>query len=74
MTVHVNTGSLAFHTARGESFDLLGTVTSLERAGAVRSWPVTVVSGDGVVSGRVCALRKTWEAVRMAHERLQSIG
>ena len=70
VTVRVNTGSLAFHTARGESFDLLGAVTSLKRAGAVRSWPVTVVSGDGVVSGRVCALRKTREAVRMAHERL----
>ena len=36
VTVRVNTGSLAFHTVRGESFDLLGAVTSLKRASTVR--------------------------------------
>ena len=71
--VRVNTGSLSFRTKEDESFDLLAAVTSLQRAGAVRSWRVETAGAtdDAGVSGRVCALRKTHEAIRLAHGKLR---
>ena len=70
-TVRVDTGSPPLRAPGGEPFDLLGAVRSLGRAGAVGSWPATAV-GDGVaVSGRVCAIRKTRRAIRMAQDRLR---
>lgn len=72
VSVRVNTGALPFRTVRrGKPFDLLGAVTSLKRAGTVRSWPVRVDVKDAMaVTGRVCAIRKTEEAIRLAHEKL----
>ena len=70
--VRVNTGSLSFRTAEDEPFDLLAAVTSLKRAGAVRSWWVKTVGTDGAkVSGRVCAIRKSREAIGLAHAKLR---
>ena len=72
VTVRVNPGALPLETADGESFDLLSAVGTLRRAGRVGSWQVRVVDAAGVAaSGRVCALRKTGEAIRMAHKRLR---
>ena len=71
VTVRVNTGSLPFRTADGAPFDLLAQVTTLKRAGAVRAWPAVAV-GDGIaVPGRVCAIRKTQEAIRIAHRKVR---
>ena len=71
VTVRVNTGSLPLQTSGGPSFDLLAALTSLKRAGTIQSWPVVVV-GEGVaVPGRVCAIRKTQEAIKIAHARLR---
>ena len=73
--VRVNAGILSFRTTVGEPFDLLGVVGTLTRAGAVGSWSVeTVVGGDATVRGRVCAVRKTREAVEMAHEKIQRVA
>ena len=72
VSVRVNTSALPLRTVRrGKLFDLLGAVTSLKRAGTVRSWPVRVDVKNGMsVTGRVCAIRKTEEAIRIAHEKL----
>ncbi len=69
VTVRVNTGALAFQEVDAEPFDLLGKVSCLQAPLAVRSWSVKVVSAQQLrVSGRVCAIRKTEEAIRIVQE------
>ena len=72
VTVRVNTGILSFQTLDGQAFDLRDKVSKLESAGAVESWPARVVVPQGVpVTGRVCAIRKTEEAIQIAHEGIR---
>ena len=72
VTVRVNTGALAFQGADGTPFDLLGKVSVLKTAGAEQSWPVRIVAPQGLpVVGRVCAIRKTEEAIRIALEGIR---
>jgi len=72
VTVRVNTGALVLETAEGEPLDLLAAVATLRRAGQIGCWQVRVVDSQGIAaSGRVCALRKTREAIRMAHKSLR---
>ena len=72
VTVRVNTGILSFQTPDGQAFDLRDKVSKLESAGAVESWPARVVVPQGVpVTGWVCAIRKTEEAIRIAHEGIR---
>ena len=71
VTVRVNTGALSLRGRDGAPFDLLAHVTTLKRVGSVRSWPVLAV-GDGIaVPGRVCAIRKTQEAIKLAQRKLR---
>lgn len=72
VTVRVNTGSLVLETVEGQPFDLLAAVGTLRRAGKIGSWEVRVVDAAGVAAtGRACALRKTQEAIRIAHKSLR---
>ena len=77
LIVRVNTGSLPLHTAAGRPFDLLAAVSSVRRPGAARSWATTVAAaGDdggppGEIAGRVCVLRKSAEAIRLAHQKIR---
>ena len=71
VTVRVNTGSLKLSRPGGGRFDLMGAVRSLESPGAVASWPLAVADGDRLIGGRLCALRKSGAAVRLAHRRLR---
>ena len=77
LIVRVNTGSLPLCTAAGRPFDLLAAVSSLTRPGAVRSWATTVATPAadggpaGEVAGRVCVLRKSAEAIRLAHQKIR---
>ncbi len=72
VTVRVNTGTLAFRTPEGQPFDLLGQVSALDCAGAVQSWAAHVVAPQGLrVRGRVCAIRKTEEAIRIAQQGIR---
>ena len=71
VTVRVNTGVLSLRTRDGAPFDLLAQVTTLKRVGTVRSWPVLATGEDIAVPGRVCAIRKTQEATRLAQRKLR---
>ena len=77
LIVRVNTGSLPLCTAAGRPFDLLAAVSSVTRPGAVRSWATTVATPAtdgrpaGEVAGRVCVLRKSAEAIRLAHQKIR---
>jgi hypothetical protein len=70
--VRVNTQSLPLLNLEGEPFPLLGNVKAIKKAGTVRSWRVLIPGRSGVaVQGRVCVIRKTNKAIKMAHEKLE---
>ena len=72
VTVRVNTGALAFEAPQGGRFDRLGSVSRLGQPGESRAWEVRVAAPQGqLVTGRVCAIRKTEEAVRIAQEGIR---
>ena len=72
VTVRVNTGALVFQEPDGGGFDLLGKVSRLESPLTARSWSAQVVSPQQLrVSGRVCAIRKTEESIRIAQEGIR---
>ena len=71
VTVRVNTGALAFSDPNGQPFDLLGAVSTLDRAGAALAWPVTTAGGGAPTPGRLCAIRKTDTAIELAHAALR---
>ena len=70
--VRVNTSSLVLSDATGQPFDLLQAVSTITKPGSVRSWPVQVRSRKGqMVQGRICAIRKTEQAITISHERIR---
>lgn len=70
--MRVNPGALIFLAVDGAPFDLLGRVSALETAGDEQLWSVRVVAPQGrPVSGRVFAIRKTEEAIRIAEESIR---
>lgn len=71
VTVRVNTASLPLHSRQGNAFDLLEAVSSINKAGAVRSWPVMVVGPDSRIKGRLCVIRKSREAIESAQETVR---
>ena len=72
VTVRVNSGTLPLENAEGEPFDLLAAVETLKRPGPVGVWTArTVAKGGPPVRGRVCAVRKTNEAIAAAHAKIR---
>ena len=72
VTVRVNPGALRFQTAADEPFDLLAAVRTVRRYGRTRSWDVRVIDPRSrPVPGRVCVLRKSGAAIRVAHRALR---
>ena len=71
VTVRVNTRSLPLQTSGARPFRLLKKVSTLQSPGDIGSWAARVIGPRGVpVAGRVCALRKTEEAIEIAHRSL----
>ena len=71
VTVRVNTGSLVLESAEGRRFDLLACVESLRQPGPVGVWTARAVAPAGPpVAGRICAVRKTDEAIEVAHAKI----
>ena len=56
---------------RGEAFSLLAPLARLRDAGEVAEWPVWVRYGEQRIAGRVCAIRKSREAIAQAQRRLK---
>ena len=67
--MRVNTGSLRFATESGAPFDLLASVESIRKAGAVGVWSAATKARSSVL-GRICALRKTDEACEEALKKI----
>jgi hypothetical protein len=68
--VRINPKNLPLREAVvGTSFDLLSHLQELKAAGQVGQWPV-VLAGSAI-QGRVCAIRKSEEAIGLAHRRIE---
>ena len=67
VTVRVNSGALQLEGMDGESLDLVESMQPLRCPGVIGSLEAWVRAGEeGTVPGRICALRKTEEATRIA--------
>jgi hypothetical protein len=70
--VRVNAQSLPLLNLKGESFPLLERVKAIKKAGTVRSWRVMIPGRSGIaVRGRICVIRKSNEAIKLAQEKLE---
>ena len=73
--VRVNTQDLPLLDPKGKKFPLLRKVTEIEKPGDVRSWRVLVPSRRGTpLEGRVCVVRKTEEAIKLAQDKLRRMA
>ena len=55
---------------RGKRFDLRKRLSRLRKTGDLGSWPVSIQSGEERIEGRVCAIRKSRQAIEQAQRRL----
>jgi hypothetical protein len=55
---------------QGKPFPLLRRLARLRKAGDLAGWPVWIKSGDAKIAGRVCAIRKSKDAIARAQRRL----
>ena len=73
--VRVNTMSLPILDCTGDKFNLLEKVGSIKKTGVIKSWPVIIANRVGeIVEGRICAIRKTDEAIKLAQEKVKNEG
>lgn len=68
--VRLNPASLPLWDEQGRPFPLLKRLKKLQRAGKTAEWRVWVHAGDQQIAGRVCAVRKSEEAIRKAQRKL----
>lgn len=72
VTVRINTASLPLQTLENAPFELLKKIRSLKNTHSFGSWPAIVYEKDSTkVQGRVCAIRKSEEAIAIAHKKLK---
>ena len=72
VTVRVNGGALVLQEIDGKSLDLVQSVRTLRKPGVVGSVSARAVAARSEpVPGRVCALRKTDEAARLARRKIR---
>lgn len=69
--VRLNTAALPLFTALGRRVSLLRRLTTLRQAGQIGEWTVYVHGATRVIVGRVCAIRKTPEAIKRAEKQLR---
>ena len=69
--VRLNQSSLPLHSKQGDSFPTLKKLKTLKEVGPVGEWSVYVKGEKGQIEGRLCAVRKTETAIRLAHKKLK---
>ena len=67
--VRMNSQSLHLQKNSGGSFDLLSRLQTLKTAGAAGEWRARLP--DTAIAGRVCAIRKSEEAIQQSHRRIE---
>lgn len=71
LILRVNTGSLALRRADGQPFQLLEHLRALTQADQVRDWDVVLPTPAGPIAGRICAIRKSENAIARALRRIR---
>src|SRR4029450_5276549 len=69
--VRLNTAALPLFTARGRRVPLLRRLGPLRQAGQIGEWAVHLHGATRVITGRVCAVRKTEEAIKRTENQLR---
>jgi hypothetical protein len=69
VVVRINPQSVRLQQKGGRKFDLLAHLRVLDKAGAIGEWKVKLAGTE--IEGRVCALRKSEQAIRQAHRRIE---
>lgn len=72
VVVRMNRASLPLQDPQERPFPLLRRLKALQKAGETAEWPVAVVSGKRRISGRLCSVRKSEDAIERARRRLLS--
>jgi len=70
LCVRLNPASLPLHDSQGRPFELRKELKSLQQAGETAEWMVSVVSAKTVIPGRLCAIRKSKQAIEKAQRKL----
>ncbi len=68
--VRLNTATLPLFGPTGRRFRLLPQLRKIQTAGAMREWPVEVHEQHQRISGRLCAVRKSEQAMALAQRRI----
>ncbi len=68
--VRLNPYGLSLLDEKGETFPLLKRLSRLRKPGDFADWPVWIRSGQEWIQGRVCAIRKSQQAIEQAQRRL----
>jgi Transposase DDE domain len=68
--VRLNPASFPLLDERGRPFPLLKRIRGLQESGKTAEWPVWITVGERRIAGRVCAVRKSEEAIRRAQRRI----
>lgn len=72
LIVRVNSGSMLLFTPKDKPFNLLAKLKRLDCSGHTGQWEVIFKDSDGIaVSGRICAIRKSEQAIALAHKKLK---
>jgi hypothetical protein len=70
LCVRLNPRGLSLREDGDRPFVLLDRLSSLQQAGDLGDWPVSVHSGQLRIAGRICAIRKSQAAIVRAQRRL----
>jgi hypothetical protein len=69
--VRLNPMSLPLLTPAGRRVPVLRRLATLHTAGQIGEWPVVVHGDKRLIPGRLCAVRKSAEAIKLAEKRLK---
>ncbi len=70
LCLRLNPHALPLFDQQDRPLGLLKKLTRLRMAGAMADWPVWIHAGKDRIAGRVCAIRKSREAIERAQRRL----
>jgi len=68
--VRLNPHALPLWDESGNPYSLLKPLAKLRSSGQVAEWPIWIRSGEAKIAGRICAIRKSRQAIERAQRRL----
>src|SRR3984957_4822673 len=71
LCVRFNPGTLSLLDKGGRPLALLKLLRTIRRPGQSAEWPAWVHFGDERIGGRLCAIRKSQEAIARAHRNIE---